>query len=79
MSNCFDGCITWTDCTDSDKGLFVEARYLQLTDITIPAEVEQRNLKTLILTEETAKETFSQQASVIEKETEQLVSRHVGI
>lgn len=58
----------------ADKGLFVEARYLQLTDIQIPPTVEQRNLKTLILTEESAEETFRQQASVIEKQTEQLVS-----
>ena len=51
----------------------MDARYLQLTDLEIPYEVEQRNLRTLIITEETARETFQQQAAVIEKETEQLV------
>ena len=55
----------------------MDARYLQLTDLEIPYEVEQRNLRTLIITEETARETFQQQAAVIEKETEQLVSYSV--
>ncbi|KAF6019222.1 hypothetical protein EB796_022463 [Bugula neritina] len=71
FSNCFVGCISRDQCTVKDKGLFVDARYLQLTNLKIPYEVEQRNLKTLIITEETAKESFTQQAAVIEKETEQ--------
>lgn len=71
---CFAGCVTRAQCTANQKGVFVEASYLQLTDFNIPWSVEQRNLKTLILTEETAEETFRQQAAVIEKETEQLVS-----
>ncbi|XP_067928709.1 uncharacterized protein [Watersipora subatra] len=75
---CFDGCIERSSCTKSEKGLFVEARYLQLTDLVIPETIEARNLKTLILTEETAKETFTQQAAVIEKETEQLVEEIVN-
>jgi len=74
VSNCFVGCISRDQCTVKDKGLFVDARYLQLTNLKIPYEVEQRNLKTLIITEETAKESFTQQAAVIEKETEQKVS-----
>lgn len=52
----------------------MEVRYLQMTDFRIPLEIEQRNLKTLVLTEQNAEETFRQRASVIEKETEQIVS-----
>lgn len=73
VSNCFVGCKPRETCEATDKGLFVDARFLSLTDIEIPTEVEQRNLKTLVITEETAEETFKQQAAVIEKETEQLV------
>lgn len=57
-----------------EKGIFVDARYLQLSSIKIPAKVEQRNIRALVLTEETAKESFIQQASVITKETEQQVN-----
>ena len=64
-------------CKSEDKGLFVEARYLQMTDLEIPYEIEQRNLRTLLLTEETAKETFTQQAAIIEKETEQIVGSSI--
>ena len=73
MSNCWTGCLDRRLCKSEDKGLFVEARYLQMTDLEIPYEIEQRNLRTLLLTEETAKETFTQQAAIIEKETEQIV------
>ena len=58
MSNCWTGCLDRGLCKSEDKGLFVEARYLQMTDLEIPYEIEQRNLRTLLLTEETAKETF---------------------
>ena len=74
VPSCWAGCKPRPTCNDTEKGLFVDARYLQLTDLEIPYEVEQRNLRTLIITEETARETFQQQAAVIEKETEQLVS-----
>ena len=70
---CLPNCIPRTECSNDQKGVFVEARYLQLTDVTIPYSVEERNLQTLIINEETAKATFVQQAKVIEKETEQLV------
>ena len=73
VPSCWAGCKPRPTCNDTEKGLFVDARYLQLTDLEIPYEVEQRNLRTLIITEETARETFQQQAAVIEKETEQLV------
>lgn len=73
-TKCFDGCIPRVNCTTADKGVFVEARYLQMTDLSIPYSIEQRNLKTLVLTEQNAEEAFRQRASVIEKETEQLVS-----
>ncbi|XP_067928708.1 uncharacterized protein [Watersipora subatra] len=72
-SQCVKDCIDRTLCNDSDKGVFVDARYLQMTDLEIPTEVELRNLKTIIITEETAKEKFTQDAAVIQKETEQLV------
>ena len=77
VPSCWAGCKPRPTCNDTEKGLFVDARYLQLTDLEIPYEVEQRNLRTLIITEETARETFQQQAAVIEKETEQLVSYSV--
>jgi len=73
VSNCWQGCKPRDTCESEDKGLFVEARYLQMTDLEIPYEIEQRNLRTLLLTEETAKATFTQQAAIIEKETEQIV------
>lgn len=68
-----DRCKPRPICTDKDKGLFVDVVYLQMTSLSIPYTVEQRNLRALTLTEETAKETFVQQAAVIEKETERLV------
>ena len=74
VPSCWAGCKPRPTCNDTEKGLFVAARYLQLTELEIPYEVEQRDLKTLIITEETARETFQQQAAVIEKATAQLAN-----
>lgn len=73
VSLCLPNCIERTSCTTADKGLFVDTRYLQLTSISIPLEVETRNLAALVLTEQTAKESYIQQSSIITKETERLV------
>jgi len=72
-------CIPREACTTDDKGAFVEVRYLFLKHILIPAEVEQNNLKALVLTEENEREFYVQQEAIITKETEQKVGEDVCV
>lgn len=73
VSICGGSCFDEIRCAVTTTGLFVDVKYFQMTDLKIPSDVERRNLKALLLTEETARETFKQQAAVIEKETERQV------
>jgi len=55
--------------------LFVEIRYLQLSDIEIPAQVNERRLLTLIRELEKEKEVSIKEEMIIRKETERDVNR----
>ncbi|CAH1788143.1 unnamed protein product [Owenia fusiformis] len=71
--SCYSGCKAYSTCTKSDKGLFASVRYFQLGQVKIPMDVEGRFLQALILNEQTEREHFLQEATVVRKETEGLV------
>lgn len=67
---CNAECIPRPQCTTEDKGLFVEIRYLQLSDIEIPSQVNERRLLTLIRELEEEKEKSIKNEMIIRKQTE---------
>ena len=66
-------------CTKDDKGLFVEVRYLQLHDIDIPIQVNERKLLSLIRDIEKEKEESIKQEMIVRKQTELLVAQTKNI
>lgn len=72
---CVPGCKPRTTCSSEDKGLFVEIRYLQLSDIEIPAQVNERRLLTLIRELEEEKEKSIKEEMIIRKQTELEVNK----
>jgi len=72
---CDKGCKSRATCTKEDKGLFVEVRYLQLHDIDIPLQVNERKLLSLIRDLEKEKEQSIKQEMIVKKETEKLVAQ----
>ena len=70
---CPTDCLKGRDCTDEQKGIFVEVRYFQLGDMDIPSDVEERFLRALTLQEDALKEQLLQDAQVVRKETESKV------
>ena len=70
---CDKGCKSRATCAKEDKGLFVEVRYLQLHDIDIPLQVNERKLLSLIRDLEKEKEQSIKQEMIVKKETEKLV------
>ena len=54
-------------------GLFAEVRYFQLLELDIPDELNDRFLQALVLQEQTETEKLLQQATLIRKETDQMV------
>ena len=74
VDSCVPGCIEYTRCTTSDQGLFVEVRYFQLHDLHIPGSLSSRYTQALVLQEAEENEQFIQDAALVRKETEKLVS-----
>lgn len=72
---CDDNCKPRPTCTKEDKGLFVEVRYLQLHDIDIPIQVNERKLLSLIRDLEKEKEQSVKQEMIVKKQTELLVAQ----
>ena len=72
-SACFDGCKPRETCTDADKGLNVNVKYLQFGRVQIPEEVEDLYLDALTLTEKAFTAELRQNATLVRKETDQMV------
>jgi hypothetical protein len=66
---CAEGCISPSKCKDSQKGLNVDVKFFQLTDIVIPSTVSERFMENLLLVEKNLREQHFQNATVIRKET----------
>lgn len=73
---CTKDCKPRNECTKEDKGLFVEVRYLQLSDIEIPSQVNERRLLTLIRELEEEKEKSIKEEMIIRKQTELEVNKY---
>jgi len=73
---CDPDCKPRDTCTKEDKGLFVEIRYLQLSDIEIPSQVNERRLLTLIRELEEEKEKSIKKEMIIRKQTELEVNKY---
>ena len=67
---CDAGCKPREQCKQPDKGLFVEVRYLQLHDIDIPIQVNERKLLSLIRDLEKEKEESIKTEMIVKKQTE---------
>lgn len=67
---CAKNCKPRNLCTKEDKGFFVEVRYLQLQDIDIPLQVNERKLLSLIRDLEKEKEQSIKQEMIVKKQTE---------
>jgi hypothetical protein len=67
---CDEGCKPRPQCKQADKGLFVEVRYLQLHDIDIPIQVNERKLLSLIRDLEKEKEESIKTEMIVKKQTE---------
>lgn len=76
---CEDGCKKRSTCTKEDKGLFTEVRYLQLSDIEIPTQVNERRLLTLIRELEEEKEKSIKEEMIIRKQTELEVNKYKNL
>ena len=70
---CKPGCKNRSTCTEADKGFFARVEYFYLQDVTIPDSVQERFLKALVLNEETETEQFTQDAQIVQKQTDQVV------
>lgn len=66
-------CTPVDQCTDKDKGLNVDVKFFQLTNIVIPSDVEDRYMEALVLQEKVLREELYQNASVIRKTTQAMV------
>ena len=60
-------------------GLFAEVRYFQLHDLSIPSDLSQRYVQSLVLQEAEEKEQYIQDARIARKETERLVRAGRGM
>jgi len=69
---CRTGCVSYDTCTDKQRGMFAEVRFLQLQDVKITAEQSQRYLTQVLEQEKKDTEVFKQGKTVTEKETELL-------
>ena len=72
---CDRNCKQRETCTKDDKGLFVEVRYLQLQDIDIPIQVNERKLLSLIRELEKEKEQSIKEEMIVRKQTELEVAK----
>lgn len=60
-------------CTNEDKGYFVDVKFFQLGQVTIPSSVQERYMKALTLKEESDRENLVQEAKVVRKTTNAMV------
>ena len=72
---CDKGCKPRPTCTKEDKGFFVEVRYLQLQDIDIPLQVNERKLLSLIRDLEKEKEESVKEEMIVRKNSEYEVAK----
>ncbi|XP_048778067.1 uncharacterized protein LOC125681856 [Ostrea edulis] len=72
---CPPNCKPNTTCTLKDKGYFVDVRYFQLGEVTIPATVQERFMRSLTLQEESDREVLVQEAKVVRKNTTAMVQQ----
>lgn len=73
MLACAPDCIPHANCPDTKKGLHVNVKFFQLTNIIIPPDVEDRYMETLVLQEKNLREQLYQNAAIIRKETSKMV------
>ncbi|KAL4219618.1 hypothetical protein ACF0H5_022191 [Mactra antiquata] len=71
---CASGCIASDKCPDSEKGLHVDVKFFQLTDIDIPHDVMERFMENLLLVEKNLREQHVQNATIIRKDTAKKVA-----
>lgn len=71
---CPERCKPRATCKDSDKGLYADVKYFQLTDIVITNDVIERMMETLLLFEKNLREKHIQNATLIRKETAGMVA-----
>ncbi|XP_062579680.1 uncharacterized protein LOC134241662 [Saccostrea cucullata] len=72
---CPENCKPYTECTAKEKGLFVDVKYFQLGQVTIPDSVQERFMKALTLQEQSEREELLQEAKVIRKSTTAMVKQ----
>lgn len=70
---CSDKCKPRVKCRDSDKGLNVDVKFFQLTNIVIHHDVMERFMENLLLIEKNLREQHIQNATVIRKKTDGMV------
>lgn len=71
---CIPNCKPRETCTNKDKGYFVDVKFLQLGEVVIPSTVQERFMRALTLQEESDRETLVQEAMVVRKSTNAMVS-----
>ena len=74
QTGCEPGCKNVEDCTKEDKGFFADVLYFQLGFVDIPEDVIGHNLETLTKLEDGFREIYIQEAQLVRKKTEELVS-----
>ncbi|XP_061187985.1 uncharacterized protein LOC133196051 [Saccostrea echinata] len=72
---CPENCKPYVHCTAKEKGLFVDVKYFQLGQVTIPHSVQERFMKALTLQEQSDREVLLQEAKVIRKNTTAMVKK----
>ncbi|XP_045167398.2 uncharacterized protein LOC123530708 [Mercenaria mercenaria] len=71
---CPERCISRSSCKDSDKGLNVDVKFFQLTNIIIPNDVIERLMENLLLIEKNLREQHIQNATVVRTKTDGMVA-----
>lgn len=62
-------------CTNEERGFYVEVRYLELQDIDIPLQVNERRLLSLIRDLEKEKEESVKEEMIVRKKSEYEVAK----
>lgn len=69
-TNCVPGCIQYSNCTSSQKGMFVEVRYFQFLNFDIHDDVKSRYLRQVTEREQEERAQYELGEKVVRKETE---------
>ena len=75
---CVAGCAEAASCNVTSQGLYAEVRYFQLGRLQVPASLQAKYLRALILDEENSREKLVQQAQLIREDTRVKVSNDVA-